>query len=176
MYKRLIIYSTTDGQTKLICERIKSLSQFNNQTKLIGIDKAKNEDLKSYEVIIMGASIRYGKHNTSVIDFVKENREILKMKKSVFFSVNVVARKEDKNSPETNPYVVKFLKLTKWNPEKKAVFAGKIDYPKYSFLDKHIIRLIMFITKGPTDLSKSYEFTDWSKVDDFTKEIDQIST
>tara|TARA_B100000686_G_scaffold173008_1_gene180192 strand:+ start:317 stop:847 length:531 start_codon:yes stop_codon:yes gene_type:complete len=175
MYKRLIIYSTTDGQTKLICERIKSLSQFNNQTKLIGIDKAKNEDLKSYEVIIMGASIRYGKHNTSVIDFVKENREILKMKKSVFFSVNVVARKEDKNSPETNPYVVKFLKLTKWNPEKKAVFAGKIDYPKYSFLDRHIIRLIMFITKGPTDLSKSFEFTDWAKVDDFTKEIDLIS-
>ena len=35
MYKRLIIYSTTDGQTKLICERIKSFSQFNNQTKLI---------------------------------------------------------------------------------------------------------------------------------------------
>ena len=176
MYKRLIIYSTTDGQTKLICERIKSLSQFNNQTKLIEINQAKKEDLKDYEIVIIGASIRYGKHNASVSNFVKENIEILKMKKSVFFSVNVVARKEEKSLPETNPYVIKFLKLTKWNPNKKAVFAGKIDYPKYSFLDKHIIRLIMFITKGPTDLSKSYEFTDWSKVDDFTKEIDQIST
>ena len=176
MYKRLIIYSTTDGQTKLICERIKSFSQFNNQTKLIEIDKAKKEDLKAYEVIIIGASIRYGKHNASVLNFVKENIEILKMKKSIFFSVNVVARKEAKNLPETNPYVIKFLKLTKWNPDKKAVFAGKIDYPKYSFLDRHIIRLIMFITKGPTDISKSYEFTDWSKVLDFTKEIDQIST
>ena len=176
MYKRLITYSTTDGQTKLICERIKSLSQFNNQTKLIEINQAKKEDLKDYEIVIIGASIRYGKHNASVSNFVKENIEILKMKKSVFFSVNVVARKEEKSLPETNPYVIKFLKLTKWNPNKKAVFAGKIDYPKYSFLDKHIIRLIMFITKGPTDLSKSYEFTDWSKVDDFTKEIDQIST
>ena len=69
---------------------------------------------------------------------------------------------------------LKFLKLSKWNPDKKAVFAGKIDYPKYSFLDRQIIRLIMFITKGPTDTSKSYEFTDWSKVADFTEEIDQI--
>ena len=34
----------------------------------------------------------------------------------------------------------------------------------------------MFITKGPTDTSKSYEFTDWTKVDDFTREIDQISS
>ena len=175
MYKRLITYSTTDGQTKLICERIKSLSQFNNQTKLIEINQAKKEDLKDYEIVIIGASIRYGKHKPSVLNFVKENIENFKQKKTVFFSVNVVARKEEKNSPETNPYLIKFLKLSKWNPDKKAVFAGKIDYPKYRFLDKQIIRLIMFITKGPTDTSKSFEFTDWSKVEDFTKEIDQIS-
>ncbi len=176
MYKRLIIYSTTDGQTKLICQRIKNLSKFSNQTKLIEIDKATEEDLKSYEVIIIGASIRYGKHNSSVLNFVTENIENFKKKKTAFFSVNVVARKEEKNLPETNPYLLKFLKLSKWNPDKKAVFAGKIDYPKYSFLDRQIIRLIMFITKGPTDTSKSYEFTDWSKVDDFTREIDQISS
>ena len=174
MYKRLIIYSTTDGQTKLICERIKNLSKFNNETKLLEIDKATKEDIQPYEVIIIGASIRYGKHNSSVLNFVNKNIENLNKKKSVFFSVNVVARKAEKNLPETNPYMIKFLKLAKWNPYKKAVFAGKIDYPKYSFLDKQIIRLIMFITKGPTDTSKSYEFTDWSKVDDFTREIDQI--
>ena len=174
MYKRLIIYSSTDGQTKLICERIKNLSQFKNKTKLIEIGEATKEDLKQYEVIIIGASIRYGKHNHAVLNFVKENIENFKQRKTVFFSVNVVARKAEKNSPETNPYLIKFLKLSKWNPDKKAVFAGKIDYPKYRFLDRQIIRLIMFITKGPTDTSKSYEFTDWSKVEDFTKEIDQI--
>jgi len=174
MYKRLIIYSTTDGQTKIICERIKNLSQFNNQTKIISIDDILKEDLLSYEVIIIGASIRYGKHKPIVINFVKKNIKILNQKKSVFFSVNVVARKEEKNLPETNPYIIKFLKLTKWDPDKKAVFAGKIDYPKYNFFDKQIIRLIMFITKGPTNTSKSYEFTDWSKVDDFAREIDKI--
>ena len=29
----------------------------------------------------------------------------------------------------------------------------------------------MFITAGPTDTSKSYEFTDWSKVDTFAKDL-----
>jgi len=175
MYKILIIYSTTDGQTKLICERIKKISKFNNQIKLISIEEVKKEDLPFCETIIIGASIRYGKHKPSVLNFVKENIEILNKKKSVFFSVNVVARKVGKNLPETNPYIIKFLKLANWNPCKKAVFAGKIDYPKYNFFDRQIIRLIMFITKGPTDTSKSYEFTDWSKVNDFASQIDQIS-
>tara|TARA_B100001996_G_scaffold133832_1_gene101886 strand:- start:1024 stop:1554 length:531 start_codon:yes stop_codon:yes gene_type:complete len=175
MHNRLIIYSTTDGQTKLICERIKNFSKFNNQTKIISINEVMKENLSSYETIIIGASIRYGKHNPFVFNFVKENLKILNNKKSVFFSVNVVARKAEKNLPENNPYIIKFLKLTNWNPDKKAVFAGKIDYPKYSFFDRQIIRLIMFITKGPTDTSKSYEFTEWSKVDDFAREIDNIS-
>ena len=34
-----------------------------------------------------------------------------------------------------------------------------------------MIRLIMWITKGPTDTSKTYEFTDWDKVEEFAYEI-----
>ena len=44
-------------------------------------------------------------------------------------------------------------------------------YPKYNFLDKHMVRLIMYFSGGPTDLSKSYEFTDWKEVDRFADEI-----
>ena len=97
MYKILIIYSTTDGQTKLICERIKNLSKFKNQIKLISINEASKENFSTYTTIIIGASIRYGKHKSSVLKFVKENIKILNQKKSVFFSVNVVARKEEKS-------------------------------------------------------------------------------
>ena len=73
--------------------------------------------------------------------------------------------------PDTNPYIKKFLKISNWKPKKIGVFAGKVDYPSYGFFDKYIIKLIMFITKGPTDTSQSYEFTDWSKVDEFAKEL-----
>ena len=37
--------------------------------------------------------------------------------------------------------------------------------------DKYVIKLIMLLTNGPTDTSQSYEFTDWSKVDKFAKEL-----
>ena len=32
----------------------------------------------------------------------------------------------------------------------------------------------MFITKGPTDTSISYEFTNWQKVQEFSQEIDKL--
>ena len=172
----LIIYSSTDGHTKTICERIINLSNDVNKVKIIPLNEATKFNLSKFDKIIIGASIRYGKHSKELYKFIELNKSILEKKDSVFFSVNVVARKSEKNTPETNPYMKKFLKISNWKPDKLGVFAGKVDYPKYSFIDKLLIRLIMFITKGPTDTSKSYEFTDWSKVDDFSREIDQITS
>ena len=93
--------------------------------------------------------------------------QLLDSKPNAFFSVNVVARKPGKNQPETNPYLRKFLKQISWQPKELAVFAGKIDYKKYRFLDRQIIRLIMRITKGPTDPEAVVEFTEWKQVETF---------
>ena len=167
----LIIYSSTDGQTKIICEKIKNFSKNSDSIKLISLEEANDFNLESYEDIIIGASIRYGKHNKNLYKFISSNKKTLEKKRSAFFSVNVVARKPEKNTPETNPYMKKFLKISNWKPDKLGVFAGKVNYPNYGFFDKYIIRLIMFITKGPTDTSKSFEFTDWTKVKDFAREL-----
>ena len=171
MSKFLIIYSTTDGHTKIICERIKNFLNDEHIVELLSLEDSKKINLSDFEKIIIGASIRYGKHSRELYKFINLNKNILDQKKSAFFSVNVVARKSEKNTAETNPYINKFLKISKWRPNKISVFAGKVDYPNYNFFDKYIIKLIMFITNGPTDTSRSYEFTDWSKVDDFSKEL-----
>jgi len=167
----LIIYSSTDGHTKRICERIKSFLNEGSLVKLVSLKEVEKIDLFNFEKIIIGASIRYGKHSDKLYRFIKINKEVLDKKQGIFFSVNVVARKLEKNTPNTNPYIKKFLKISSWRPKKLAVFAGRVDYPNYNFFDKYIIKFIMFITKGPTDTSQSYEFTDWSKVDNFAKEI-----
>jgi len=88
-------------------------------------------------------------------------------KPSAFFSVNIVARKPEKSRPETSPYVRKFLSQVSWRPTQAAVFAGKLDYSKYEFWDRTIIRFIMWMTRGPTDPATVVEFTDWGEVDAF---------
>tara|TARA_Y100001958_G_C20993576_1_gene380171 strand:+ start:56 stop:583 length:528 start_codon:yes stop_codon:yes gene_type:complete len=167
----LLIYSSTDGHTKKICERIKNFLNDGSLVELVSIENVKKIDLFRFEKIIIGASIRYGKHSTELYKFIKLNKDILDQKDCAFFSVNVVARKSEKNTAETNPYINKFLKISNWKPNKLRVFAGRVDYPKYNFFDKYIIKFIMFVTNGPTDTSQSFEFTDWSKVDDFSKEL-----
>ena len=170
----LIIYSSTDGQTKKICETIKENLPSGDKFKLISLDEALYFNLEKCEKIIIGASIRYGRHNKKVLDFIIKNKNILDLKKTAFFSVNVVARKEEKSTPETNPYVLNFLKKTNWKPDKLSVFAGKVDYPNYNFFNKIVIRFIMMITKGPTDINNSYEFTNWENVRKFAKELEKL--
>ena len=171
MKSTLIVYSSTDGQTKKICSRIQDCLGNDFYSNIMSIKEVTEDDIKKYDRIIIGASIRYGKHKKELFDFLDLHHNELIKKDSAFFSVNVVARKPEKNTPETNPYMQKFLLKTSWVPKNLAVFAGKIDYPKYNFVDKHMIRLIMWITKGPTDTNNTYEFTDWNKVDDFAKKV-----
>jgi menaquinone-dependent protoporphyrinogen IX oxidase len=90
---------------------------------------------------------------------------------SAFFSVNVVARKPGKRQADTNPYARKLLRQIAWQPENLAVFAGRIDCRRYGFLDRNIIRLIMWITNGPTDPTTDIEFTDWAQVEEFGHSI-----
>lgn len=131
-------------------------------------------DPELFDKIVIGASIRYGRHRPAVYDFIKRNQEKLESVPNAFFSVNVVARKPEKNQPETNPYLRKFLRQISWRPKNVAVFAGKINYPIYTFWDRQIIRLIMWMTGGPTDPEAVVEFTDWKKVDDFGRLIAEI--
>jgi len=170
--KKIFIYSSTDGQSQKICEFLKN--KFDD-AHTISIDKINIKYLKDFDHLIIGASVRYGDHNKKVYEFINKNKLFLKSKKTAFFSVNATARKAKKDSVSTNPYIIKFIKKTQWSPDKIAVFAGKIDYSKYSFIDKYIIKLIMWITNGPTDTSKCYEFTDWEKVKIFSREIEFVN-
>ena len=165
--KKIFIYSSSNGQSLKICKALNK----NKEALIIDMDMLKTTKLDNFDQIVIGASVKYGDHNKKVYEFVKKNRVLLEKKKTVFFSVNATARKSEKNTPKTNPYIVKFLKKTNWTPDHIGVFSGMIDFPNYNFIEKYIIKLIMWITNGPTDTSKTFEFTNWEDVKKFSEEI-----
>ncbi len=168
----LILYSTTDGQTLRICQGLQQhLEQAGDRVKLVSIMDKNTPDLSGVDKIVIGARIRYGKHQPEVFSFIKTNLALLQRIPSAFFSVNIVARKPEKNRAETNPYVLKFLRKTPWKPRLVDVFAGKLDYPRYGFFDRQMIRFIMLMTRGPTDPTAIVEFTDWQRVEAFAQRI-----
>ena len=172
MAKILIVFSTTDGHTHDISQKISEvLSQEGNDVTLHALAAGDVENLNSFDKVIIGASIRYGKHQKIVYDFVKAHEVELDKLKNAFFSVNVVARKSEKNKPSTNPYMQKFLKQISWKPKNLAVFAGRLDYPTYTYFDRQMIRLIMWMTKGPTAKDTVVEYTNWSEVESFAHQM-----
>lgn len=172
MSRVLIAFSSVDGQTLKICEYLlKRLQQDGHSATLLAVDARAQAELQSFDKIVIGASIRYGKHRQVLYDFIRLNRQALENKPSAFFSVNVVARKAGKDSAETNPYIASFRQQTPWRPSLTTVFAGRINYPSYGFVDREIIRLIMWLTHGPTDRSSNTEFTNWDRVDAFARQI-----
>lgn len=168
----LIVYSTTDGHTVKICRRLRQVIEKDaQQVKLVSVNDDPDTELEWFDKIVIGASIRYGKHRPQVYQFIKRNEKALQSRPSAFFTVNIVARKPEKNRPQTNPYMQEFLKKVSWQPTELAVFAGKIDYQKCRFWDRHIIRLIMWMTNGPTHPKTVAEFTNWSEVDAFGRRV-----
>ena len=167
-----IVYATTDGHTRTICERLRELvERAGHAVDLVSIQQARAADVLACDKIVVGASIRYGRHNPLVHEFVEANAAALATKPSAFFSVNIVARKPGKNQPDSNPYLRKFLRQIRWRPNEVDVFAGRLDYPRYGFLDRLMIRFIMLITKGPTDPTEVTEFTDWQRVEAFARRV-----
>lgn len=171
----LIIHSTVDGHTQQICERLQMVLQpLGHRSTVVALSAASGVNLARYDKVVVGASIRYGKHRPELVEFLQRNGPALAARPNAFFTVNLVARKREKCQPDTNPYMIKLLKRLSWRPAHLAVFAGKIDYPRYGLLDRQIIRFIMWLTGGPTGARDVIDFTDWSQVDAFAREIAEM--
>ena len=167
----LLIYASVDGQTKKIADFLNN--QWIQEGKDVSVYEVDDFDgkVEKFDKIVIGSSIRYGVHHKSIIDFINDHKEDLDKSKTVFFSVNLVARKPQKNQADTNPYVIKFFKSITWRPDLVDVFAGKLDYKKYPYFDRIMIQLIMWMTKGPTDSNAKIEYTDWDRVKAFGEKV-----
>jgi menaquinone-dependent protoporphyrinogen oxidase len=176
MSKVLILYSTTDGHTHRVCDVIAAeLQRHGNDVTIADMLDEPQPDPADFDKVVIGASIRYGKHAPIVSDTIARRLDALQSRPSVFFSVNLVARKPNRDRADNNPYVKKFLAGIAWQPDEVAVFAGKLDYPAYALADRLVIQLIMWMTKGPTDPSTVREYTDWDQVKRFAALVDGLT-
>ncbi len=84
MNEILIVYATTDGHTRKICERLQQVIEGQgSQVQLLKIDEP-HPDLTQFDKIVVGASVRYGKHSKLIYSFVKEHQQLLDSKPTPF--------------------------------------------------------------------------------------------
>jgi menaquinone-dependent protoporphyrinogen oxidase len=160
----LLLYNGVYGHTQRICESIRTeLEARGDAGEVAPLDEG-TPDFGACDAIVIGAAIRHGKHNPAVLEFVQRHVAVLQSKPSAFFSVSLIARKTTRNTATSNPYVKAFLARSPWQPALVGVFGGELDYQRYGLFNRYVIRLIMTINKGPTDLHTKVVFTDWDAV------------
>ncbi len=171
-----MLYLSRDGQTAKIAHFLASRIP-NVELMLLSDWLGRNnaQNVAKYSAVVVGAPVRYGHFSRDLYRFARQFSQVENPCPVAFFGVNLTARKPEKNTPETNPYMRKFLQKTAnlWQPNPCAVFAGALRYHRYHFWDRRLIQLIMKLTGGDTDLCTDCEYTDWQAVERFADKIKQ---
>lgn len=173
----LLAYSSVDGQTRQIMQRIaRILQDTGHQVRFCDIERHAQPEWQGIDHVVVGGAVRYGDHRPGLYQFVSEQLSELTVRPNAFFSVNMTARKPGKDTPEGSRYIEKFLQKSRWQPQQLAVFAGALRWQRYGLFDKTMIRFIMWLTKGPTDTRQDVELTNWAAVDAFAAKLTGAKT
>jgi menaquinone-dependent protoporphyrinogen oxidase len=171
----LLLYSSFYGHTRKIAEFIRDDVATRGDVVEVRPLAQGAADAAGFDAIVVGSSIRHGKHHAEVMEFVRAQQAVLDSRPSAFYSVSLIARKPTRQTPETNQYVREFLARSPWKPRLVGIFGGVLDYQRYGLFDRYAIRLIMTLTRGPTDLHTNVEFTDWDKVREFARNLSALA-
>jgi len=168
--KILILYGTTEGQTRTIAERLADGLRAHGFVVDVGDAGSAPPSFAAYDAAIVGASVHLGKHDKRVVSLVRENRATLVSLPTAFFSVSLAAHGDDSQAQR---YVEEFQKETGWQPGRVATFAGALRYTTYGFAKRHLMRRIARTKPGDLglDLNRDYVYTDEAAVDRFAEEV-----
>ena len=112
-------------------------------------------------IVVLVAAVRYGKHLREAEAFLTRYASSSPPPPLALASVNLVARKPNRQAVQTNQYLRKLIARRRLKPILAAAFAGRLCYPRYNWFDRLAIRLIMAISGGNSDGHSTIEYTDW---------------
>jgi len=170
--KVLIVYGTTEGQTRKISEFLKEEVQKAGHDVELADATLNPPSPNEFNAVIVAGSLHAGNYQASIQHYVKEHHEKINEIQSIFVSVSLTAATKDQESwGELEEHTEKFLFLTGWHPDHVEQVAGALLYTKYDFFKRFIMRLISKRSGGDADTSRDYEYTDWDQVKEIVKKL-----
>jgi len=169
-----LYYATHDGQSRRIAEHISrrlAESDIIAPPQDVAAIPPTPADWATASVVVLVAAVRYGRHLPEADRFLVAYRSLSSPPPLAFASVNLTARKPAKTTATGNVYVRKVIARHRLTPALAVAFAGRLDYRRYGWLDRQIIRFIMLLTRGPTDPDTCIEYTSWHAVDEFAARV-----
>jgi menaquinone-dependent protoporphyrinogen oxidase len=164
----LIVYGTTEGQTRKIVEwTAMHIRERGHQAELLDSAALESDlDLETYDAIIIAASVHQECHQEAITNFVIAHREALGTKPSAFISVSLSAVLEGART-EAKKYVDSFVSVTGWRPHRTLLLGGALRFTEYDYFQEQIVKFIVMKRGDAPSAGRDREFTDWQALADF---------
>ncbi len=178
MKKILILYSTGEGHTGTIAEKIQE--EIKTEDTEVDVVRFRNRntavDFSEYDVVVIGASVHAGRFSTPFCAFLNNAADVLSGKPVAFFHVSLTGKGDTDESRATGEkYLTDFLAQTGVKPAATGNFKGALLFKEYGFLKKTLMKAISKGAGKTADTSKNYIYTDWADVSDFSKAVKKLT-
>ena len=173
MLRLLVAYTTYDGHTAKIAERIAAtLKSAECAVEVCDLARSRPEQsLEGYDGVIAGGPLHGGDHPPKLVTFASKNRTTVNTKPSAFLSVSLSAAGNDEQRDDAIRCLNEFLEETGWKPNRSTIVAGALLYREYGFIKRWMMKRIVSGGGGDTDTSRNYVYTDWEALDKFAHEL-----
>jgi menaquinone-dependent protoporphyrinogen oxidase len=168
----LVVYGTTEGQTRKVAEFIaNALKARGMEIDLVdsAAERAALVEPIYAAAIVCGSLHRHG-YQASLLRFVRGNKAWLAGLPAAFVSVSMTAAlKDDRSRDQLREIAEAFFRKTGWTPAITQHVAGALQYSQYAYFKRLIMKLIAKRQGGDMDTSRDHEYTDWGALTRFVE-------
>lgn len=169
MRKLLIVYGTTEGQTRKIAAYLAEEARGLNYDRDLHDVQAipDNLELSQFTKIIVAASVHMERHQENVAEFVKKYRSDLEKYETAFLSISLSAAGDAEERSDAWEYTRHFLSEVDWRPTKVQIVAGALRFSEHDFFKRWAMRRLA--KEKRADRKQDCEYTNWPELWHFLK-------
>ena len=172
MARILVVYGTTEGQTRKIATEIGIALRHAGAEADIFRAAPMAPGPEDYDGVIVAASLHIGKYQRPVRRWIKDHVTGLRGKPAAFVSVCLAAAdRRPESHRQLEQLMRKFVDSMAWEPAYLKPVAGALLYTRYGRFTRWIMKRIAAKAGGDTDTTRDYEYTDWADVRAFAREF-----
>lgn len=183
MKSALVVYGSTDGQTRKIAGFIAEALQARGlKVDLVDSATPSAEAVQPrYAAAVLAGSLHEHLHQKSLQHFALANAGWLNAIPTLFLSVSLEAAMPDAvDRHQARHHLQCFLDVTGLKPLRAEPISGALRYTQYDWLRRTMVRLIARQMGASTDTAHDCEYTDWDAlertVDEFVEAAKLAST